>query len=66
MGMVYFDKKLVVIKLWIYDVELIKERMIFVFVWVKIYGLDVKYWSVIRLGKIRSLLGRLIRVDDNI
>lgn len=64
-GMVHFDKKPVVIKPWTHDVELTKERMTSVPVWVKIHGLDVKYWSATRLGKIRSLLGRPIRVDDN-
>lgn len=41
--MVYFDKKLVVVKVWIFELELTKNKMDSVFIWLKFSGLDVKY-----------------------
>lgn len=54
------------IKVWISEVELINNKFNSVSVWIKLNGLDVKYWSVVGLSKIGSLLGKLIMVDDNI
>lgn len=53
-------------KEWDFDIEFIKEKLISVFVWVKFYGLDVKYWGVMRLRKIGSFLGKFKMVDENI
>lgn len=64
-GVFYFDKKFVILKVWIFDLELNKDMISSVLVWVKLYGLDVKYWSMMGLSKIGSLIGILMMVDVN-
>lgn len=65
-GIVYLDKKYVVVKFWFFDFKLIKGKMIFVFVGVKLFGLVIKYWSVFSLCKIGSFFRKLLMVDLNI
>lgn len=65
-GVIYFDKKFVIIKEYFLDIEFIKDKFINVFVWIKLYGLDDKYWSVIGLSKIGSFLGKFMMLYDNI
>lgn len=34
-------------------------------IWIKLPGLDFKYWSVKALGKLGSLVGKPLMVDEN-
>lgn len=52
-------------KEWDPDIELIKEKLTSVSVWVKLHGLDVKYWGAMRLRKIGSFLGKPKMADEN-
>lgn len=62
-GLFYFDKKFVIMKEWFFDVELCKSKINSVLIWVKFYGFDIKYQSLVNLSKIGSLLGKLMMVD---
>lgn len=52
--------------MWLSDIELEKSKYRSVVMWVKFQGLNVKYWSVISLSKIGSLVGKLFFVNVNI
>lgn len=53
-------------KEWIYKIDLLKEKFISIFIRIKLYGFDFKYWGVVSLSKIGSILGKLMFVDENI
>lgn len=53
-GVFYFDKKLVVVKFWLFNLEFLNSEINCVFVWIKMFGLEIKYWSVLSFGKIGS------------
>lgn len=61
----YFDEKPVVIKAWSPDLELTKSKLNSVLVWVKLHGLDIKYWSAPSLRKNGSLLGKPLMAGSN-
>ncbi|MCD9639274.1 hypothetical protein HAX54_023682, partial [Datura stramonium] len=45
------------------DTEINKETIDKVPIWIKLVGLDIKYWGRITLTKIASLVGNLIKAD---
>lgn len=45
-GVLMFDKKTVVIRPWKADIDISKEGMDKVPIWVRLIGLDVKYWGL--------------------
>lgn len=65
-GIFYFDKNFVVVKVWFLDLEFFKSKFNSVLIWVKFYGFDVKYWSVVGFSKIESVVDKRIFVDMNI
>lgn len=52
--------------MWLFDIKLEKSKLRSVLVWVKFQDLDVKYWSVVSLRRIGSLVEKLLFVDVNI
>ncbi|XP_074306084.1 uncharacterized protein LOC141641313 [Silene latifolia] len=63
-GHLLFDNKPVIIKEWGPDVALIKHDVKNVPIWMKLYGLEVKFWGSGSLRKISEEVGRFIRCDD--
>ncbi|XP_074305135.1 uncharacterized protein LOC141640143 [Silene latifolia] len=63
-GHLLFDNKPVIIKEWTQDTELIKHDVKRIPVWMKLYGLDVKYWGLECLKKLSGVVGRFIKCDD--
>ncbi|XP_074319673.1 uncharacterized protein LOC141656618 [Silene latifolia] len=61
-GYYMFDNKPVVIKPWVKDMELVKERVVVVPVWVKLYGIPLKFWGTC-LPKIANLVGKYVKMD---
>lgn len=53
-------------KVWFVDLEFFKSKGMSVFVWIKFYNFDIKYWSVFGFSKIGSLVGILMVVDMKI
>ncbi|XP_059293843.1 uncharacterized protein LOC132046996 isoform X1 [Lycium ferocissimum] len=64
-GIYHFDNKSFIVKAWNPDMEFIIEELYTVPIWVKLPGLDFKYWGPKRLSKIGSLIGKPLMVDRN-
>lgn len=65
-GVIYhFDNKPFIVKAWNADMEFTREELFSVPIWVKLSGLDFKYWSAKSLSKIGSLIGKPLMVDNN-
>ncbi|XP_019244532.1 PREDICTED: uncharacterized protein LOC109224406 [Nicotiana attenuata] len=64
-GIYHFDNKSFIVKAWNVDMEFTKEELYTVPIWIKLPGLDFKYWSPKGLSKIGSLVGRPLMVDSN-
>nr|XP_009783591.1 PREDICTED: uncharacterized protein LOC104232163 [Nicotiana sylvestris] len=61
----HFYNKPFIVKVWNPDMELSKEEIQTVPIWIKLPGLDFKYCSPKGLSKIGSLVGRPLMVDQN-
>ncbi|XP_015168553.1 uncharacterized protein [Solanum tuberosum] len=64
-GIYHFDNKPLIVKAWSPDMEFTREELYTVPIWVKLPGLDFKYWSPKGLSKIGSLIGKPLMVDQN-
>ncbi|XP_074278443.1 uncharacterized protein LOC141602034 [Silene latifolia] len=63
-GHLLFDSKLVIIKEWSPDVALIKHDVKQVSVWMKLYGLEIKFWGKECLKKLSGEFGKFIKCDE--
>ncbi|XP_074283590.1 uncharacterized protein LOC141608133 [Silene latifolia] len=63
-GPIFFDNKPVVVKEWTPTTNLIKEAVDKVPIWIRFYGLLMKFWGN-ALNKIVSLVGVPVRCDSN-
>lgn len=63
-GIYHFDDKSFIIKAWCPDMEFTREELLTIPIWVKFPGLDFKYRSQKGMGKIGSLVGKLLIVDQ--
>ncbi|XP_074314433.1 uncharacterized protein LOC141649648 [Silene latifolia] len=61
-GPVFFYNKPLVVKDWTPDVKMVKTDMEVVPIWIRFYGLDLKFWGL-ALNKIASLVGKPVRLD---
>ncbi|XP_074277647.1 uncharacterized protein LOC141601278 [Silene latifolia] len=59
-----FDNKPVIINEWKPDVELVKYDVSKIPIWMKIYGLDIKFWGLDCLRKLGGCVGQFIKCDD--
>ncbi|KAM3237743.1 hypothetical protein P3L10_012773 [Capsicum annuum] len=64
-GIHHFDSKPLIVKAWTPEMDFSKEELTTVPIWIKMLGLDFKYWSAKSLSKIGSLIGKPIMVDKN-
>ncbi|KAJ8420906.1 LOW QUALITY PROTEIN: hypothetical protein Cgig2_013563 [Carnegiea gigantea] len=62
-GVCYFDNKPLIIKSWNPKMDLQIGKISFLPLWVQFPDLDIKYWGVDSLSKIRSILGIRIKID---
>ncbi|XP_074299986.1 uncharacterized protein LOC141631182 [Silene latifolia] len=69
-GHLMFDNKPVIVKEWKPETELIKHDVQSIPIWVKLHGLDIKFWGTGHklqqgcLSKIGGLVGKFIRCDE--
>ncbi|XP_074315744.1 uncharacterized protein LOC141651956 [Silene latifolia] len=61
-GYYFFDNKPIVIKPWSVDVDLVKEKIDMVPVWVRLTGIPLKFWGDCLLP-IAGLVGNFVRKD---
>ncbi|KAM3232111.1 hypothetical protein P3S67_009337 [Capsicum chacoense] len=64
-GIYHFDNKPLIVKAWSSEMEFTREELYTVPIWVKLPGLEFKYWSPKGLSKIGSLIGKPLMVDIN-
>ncbi|XP_060217031.1 uncharacterized protein LOC132644453 [Lycium barbarum] len=64
-GIYHFDNKPLIVKLWSTDMEFTRDELYSVPIWIKLPGLDFKYWSAKGLSKLGSLVGKPLMVDRN-
>ncbi|XP_074316286.1 uncharacterized protein LOC141652637 [Silene latifolia] len=63
-GMFLFDGKPIILRSWEPNVKITKVSVKTVPIWVKLVGLDLKFWGAKCLEKLASLVGKFVRVDD--
>ncbi|KAH0636679.1 hypothetical protein KY289_036594 [Solanum tuberosum] len=64
-GIYHFDNKPFIVKAWSPEMEFTRDELHSVPIWVKLPGLDFKYWSPISLSKIGSLIEKPLMVDSH-
>lgn len=52
-------------KAWSADMKFTREELFSIPIWVKLLGLDFKYWSAKGLSKLSSLIGKPLMEDKN-
>lgn len=63
-GPYFFDSKPMYCKAWTPSVDYTKEPVQVVPLWIKLTGLNVKYWGERSLFKIAGMIGKAIKVDQ--
>ncbi|XP_057250015.1 uncharacterized protein LOC130591113 [Beta vulgaris subsp. vulgaris] len=63
-GFQFFDKKPLIIKAWSPDLDLSKEVIHTVPMWIQLHKLDLKYWGEKSLAKIAGQVGKVLRTDQ--
>ncbi|XP_074305999.1 uncharacterized protein LOC141641227 [Silene latifolia] len=64
-GPLMFDSKPVIVNEWRPEVCLVKHDVQVIPIWVKLQGLDIKFWGMNSLKKIGSGIGKVIKCDEN-
>ncbi|KAH0738394.1 hypothetical protein KY290_037099 [Solanum tuberosum] len=64
-GIYHFDNKPFIVKAWSPDMKFTREEPYTVPIWIKLPGVDFKYWSLKGFSKIGSLVGKPLMVDRN-
>ncbi|XP_019248678.1 PREDICTED: uncharacterized protein LOC109227944 [Nicotiana attenuata] len=62
-GIKMFDKKPIVVKPWRPDIELDKQVVDKIHVWIRLINLDIKYWGQNALTKIEGIIGNPLKAD---
>ncbi|XP_074283687.1 uncharacterized protein LOC141608223 [Silene latifolia] len=63
-GMFLFDGKHVIVRPWEPNTKITKISVKTVPIWVKLMGLDLKFWGTKCLEKLASIIGKFVRVND--
>ncbi|XP_074309059.1 uncharacterized protein LOC141643690 [Silene latifolia] len=63
-GMFLFDGKPPILRAWDPNDRISKVKVKSVPIWVKLVGLDLKFWGAKCLEKLASLIGKFVRIDD--
>lgn len=61
----FFDSKPLITKPWSPDIDVMKEDIKSIPLWIKLPCLDLKYWGVKALTKICSGVGKLVQLDNS-
>nr|XP_009596610.1 uncharacterized protein LOC104092659 [Nicotiana tomentosiformis] len=64
-GIYHFDNETFIVMAWNPDMKFTRKELYIVPIWVKLPGLDFKYWSPKGLSKIGSLIRKSLMVDQN-
>nr|XP_016440454.1 PREDICTED: uncharacterized protein LOC107766217 [Nicotiana tabacum] len=64
-GIYHFDNKPFIVKAWNPDMEFTRDELYTVPIWVKLLGLELKYWSSKGLSKTGSLIGKPLMVGNH-
>ncbi|XP_060210447.1 uncharacterized protein LOC132637367 [Lycium barbarum] len=64
-GIYHFDNKPFIVKAWDLEMEFTRAELYSVPIWIKLPGLDFKYWSSAGLSNIGSLIGKPLMADRN-
>ncbi|XP_074271453.1 uncharacterized protein LOC141595388 [Silene latifolia] len=59
-----FDNKPVIIHEWSADAELVKQEITNVPIWIKLIGIELKFWGKNALKKISGIIGEFMRCDE--
>ncbi|XP_019263742.1 PREDICTED: uncharacterized protein LOC109241455 [Nicotiana attenuata] len=62
-GVQIFDRKPVIIKPWKPEMEITNVTVEKVPIWIRLVGLDLKYWGQAALTKIAGLVGKPVKAD---
>ena len=62
---IFFDSKPLIMKPWSPDIDVMKDEVKTIPMWIKLPGLDLKYWGVKALTKICSGVGKFIKPDNS-
>ena len=63
-GFHFFDKKPVIIKAWTPEMDLTKDGIHTVPMWIQLHKLDFKYWGERSLNKIAGQIGKVLKTDQ--
>ncbi|XP_019225380.1 PREDICTED: uncharacterized protein LOC109206958 [Nicotiana attenuata] len=63
-GVQMFDKKPIGIKPWKQDIDMKKETIDRIPIWIRLIGLDIKYWGKSALTKIAVMVGKPLKADS--
>ncbi|XP_074293387.1 uncharacterized protein LOC141620408 [Silene latifolia] len=63
-GMFLFNRKPLILRAWDPNDKISKIKVKAVLIWVKLVGLDLKFWGAKCLEKLASLIGKFVRIDD--
>ncbi|XP_009604180.1 uncharacterized protein [Nicotiana tomentosiformis] len=58
-----FDKKSMVVKPWEPDIDVSKEQVDNILVWIRLRGMDIKYWDKAALITIVGMVGKPLKAD---
>ncbi|KAG5586279.1 hypothetical protein H5410_046713 [Solanum commersonii] len=64
-GIYHFDSKAFIVKAWTPNMKFSRDELYTVPIWIKLPGLDFKYWSQKGLSKIGSLVRKPLMVDQS-
>ncbi|KAL9244367.1 hypothetical protein vseg_018149 [Gypsophila vaccaria] len=62
-GYQFFDNKQLIMKAWTPELPLTKQAVSSVPVWIRLRGLDLKYWGENCLRKFANEVGKFVRLD---
>jgi len=62
-GVYYFDQKPFIVKAWSPELEINTDTITSLPIWIQLPELDIKYWGMLSLSKIGSLLGYPLKTD---
>lgn len=60
----FFENKPVFLKAWEPEMEIHKEELKMIPIWIQLWGLELKYWGEKSLSKILGKLGNFMKVDQ--
>lgn len=63
-GFQFFDKKPLIIKAWALEMDVAKEVLHTVPMWIQLHKMDIKYWGDMSLFEIAGQIGKALKTDQ--